>query len=188
MVRAYDREFLSRLNLKAMDMDIHPEIIYKAMILRARIVEIPAHLNWGPQKKGGNKRKSSLRIFRGIIANILSGFMFRPFMFFIVPGLILMALASYPIAWAIFHTLSYFGKVTALDGSANVTFSAAVAAAFKLSPQSFIVGGLALMISIQLISLGLIALQNKRYYEELFHISSSIYSQHQQKANIIKNI
>jgi hypothetical protein len=34
MVRAYDADFLSRLNLKAMDMDINPEIIYKAMILR----------------------------------------------------------------------------------------------------------------------------------------------------------
>ncbi|PQP34338.1 glycosyl transferase family 2, partial [Desulfobacteraceae bacterium SEEP-SAG9] len=46
MVRAYDGEFLSRLNLKAMNVEIMPEIIYKAMILRARIVEIPAHLSW----------------------------------------------------------------------------------------------------------------------------------------------
>ena len=42
MVRTYDGEFLRRLSLSAMDMDIMPEIIYKAKILRARIVEIPA--------------------------------------------------------------------------------------------------------------------------------------------------
>jgi hypothetical protein len=36
MVRAYDRRFLSTLNLKAMDNEINPEIIYKAQLLRAR--------------------------------------------------------------------------------------------------------------------------------------------------------
>ena len=50
MVRTYDQEFLSRLILKAMDVTINSEIIYKAMILRARIVEIPAQLDWGTQK------------------------------------------------------------------------------------------------------------------------------------------
>jgi len=35
MVRTYDGEFIRRLNLSAMDVDIMPEIIYKAKILRA---------------------------------------------------------------------------------------------------------------------------------------------------------
>jgi hypothetical protein len=37
------------------------------------------------------------------------------------------------------------------------------------------VGGFVLMIGIQLFSLGALALQKKRYFEELFHISSNIY-------------
>ena len=97
MVRTYDRRFLSRLNLKAMDVDINPEIIYKAMILRARIVEVPAHLNWSSKNLGdvgpGVTRKSSLRIIRSTIQSLLSGFLFRPFMFFIIPGAIFVLLS-----------------------------------------------------------------------------------------------
>jgi len=40
--RAYKAEFIKNLNLKAVDYEINPEILYKAMILRARIIEIPA--------------------------------------------------------------------------------------------------------------------------------------------------
>jgi hypothetical protein len=32
-----------------------------------------------------------------------------------------------------------------------------------------------LMLALQLISLGIIALQSKRYFEELFHLGTSIY-------------
>lgn len=55
MVRAYKSEFIKNLNLKTKDYEINPEIIYKAMILRARIVEIPAHLDWSYQNKAGEK-------------------------------------------------------------------------------------------------------------------------------------
>ena len=46
MVRVYDGRFLRSLDLRAMDTEINTEIIYKAQILHARIVEIPAHLDW----------------------------------------------------------------------------------------------------------------------------------------------
>jgi glycosyltransferase involved in cell wall biosynthesis len=60
MVRAYDARFLRTLDLRAMGMEINPEIIYKAMMLRARIEEIPAHLDWRLQNAAGPKRKSSM--------------------------------------------------------------------------------------------------------------------------------
>jgi hypothetical protein len=173
MVRTYDRKFLSNLNLKSMDVDINPEILYKAMILRARIVEIPAHLKWSVGKIGGKRRESSIRVIRSIASSLLSGFIFRPFMFFILPGLVLMAFALYPIFWAFIHTFSYYGNVAGLSG--DYTFSAAVAQAFKLSPHSFLIGGIAMLLSIQMISLGVLALQNKRYFEELFHFNTTIY-------------
>ena len=178
MVRAYDRVFLSRLNLKAMDMDINPEIIYKGMILRARIVEIPAHLDWGVEKgpkAEGKTRKSSMRIFRSILASLISGFVFRPFMFFILPGFALLLLSLYPIAWAFVHTIQFYVSMPSSEAGLGYHFSEAVAAAFNLSPHSFIVGGIALMIAIQFISLGTLALQNKKYFEEMFHIGSSNY-------------
>jgi glycosyltransferase involved in cell wall biosynthesis len=175
MVRAYDRKFLSTLNLKAMDMEINAEIIYKAMVLSARVVEIPAHLDWGFQKTTGTKRRSSVRILAGIIAYLLSGFIFRPFMFFILPGLALLVLSLYPIAWAFIHTFSRLQEVSPSIGSFDVRFGYALAAAFKVSPQSFLVGGITLMLGIQLISLGILALQSKRYFEELFHLGTTIY-------------
>jgi len=41
MARAYKADFIKNLNLKTKDYEINPEILYKAMILRARIIEIP---------------------------------------------------------------------------------------------------------------------------------------------------
>jgi len=46
MVRAYKGDYLKHLVLKARDNEINPEIIYKTILLRGRIVEIPAHLDW----------------------------------------------------------------------------------------------------------------------------------------------
>ncbi|MDX1907706.1 MAG: glycosyltransferase family 2 protein, partial [Bacteroidia bacterium] len=41
MVRVYNARFLKYLNLKSGTYDINPEIIFKAIILRARVLEIP---------------------------------------------------------------------------------------------------------------------------------------------------
>lgn len=178
MVRAYDRVFLSRLNLKAMDMDINPEIIYKGMILRARIVEIPAHLDWGVEqvpKPGGKARKSGMRVLRSILASLISGFIFRPFMFFFLPGLALLVISLYPLAWVLIHTATFYVKMAGSGLSFGYRLSEAIAEAFVLSPHAFIVGGISIIIAIQLMSLGILALQNKRYFEEMFHLGSSVY-------------
>lgn len=175
MVRAYEAEFLSRLNLKAMDVDIQPEILYKAMILRARIVEMPAHLNWSSDKTGSKQRKSSIRIAKSIISSLISGFMFRPFMFFILPGLALILLSMYTISWAFIHTIKQLQEIPSSVGFLEFRIGYAIAAAFNVSPQSFLIGGITLMLAIQLISLGILALQSKRYFEELFHLTSTTY-------------
>jgi hypothetical protein len=93
--------------------------------------------------------------------------MFRPFMFFILPGLLILLLSLYTLAWSLIHTFSALVSTEGLD------FSEAVAQAYLISPHSFIVGGFTLLISFQLFSLGIIALQNKKYFEELFHLHSS---------------
>jgi len=175
MVRAYDANFLKSLNLKAMDVDINPEIIYKGMILRARILEIPAHLDWSDQKKEGKERSSSIRILKTIVSYLLSGFIFRPFMFFILPGVALMLLSLYPFFWVFYHTYNELQKIPPSVGFFGIPLSGAIAGAFRLSPHSFVVGGITLMLAIQLFSLGFLALQNKRYFEEFFHLGSTIY-------------
>ncbi len=169
MVRAYDRRFIQSLDLKAMDNEINSEIIYKAELLRARIREIPAHLAW--TRNPGAPRQASIRIKRMTEGFAFSGFIFRPFMFFIVSGLVIGALASYALAWVAYHVIRFYGETS---GGFDARFSAAVKEAWLHSPHSFIVGGIALVVAIQLVSLGILSAQSKRYFEELFHLGSSI--------------
>jgi glycosyltransferase involved in cell wall biosynthesis len=177
MVRAYDGRFIRSLSLKSMDTEINEEIIYKTQLLNARIVEIPAHLDWGFQKAAGRGGGSSLKIFKKIISCAFSGFIFKPFMFFVAPGLLLMVVSFYPLAWALIHTVTHYRMLSSspAPGRLDYLFSDAIAAAFIQSPHSFLVGGFTLMLALQLISLGIIALQSKRYFEDLFHLGTSIY-------------
>ena len=105
MVRAYRRCFIRTLNLKTKDYEVNPEIIYKAMILRARIVEIPAHLDWTEQNKYSEQRTSSIRVIRGFFSGIMSGFIFRPYIFFLGVGTILMSLSLYELIWLLYDTV-----------------------------------------------------------------------------------
>jgi len=97
MVRAYDTVFLHKLNLKAWDFEIDTEIIYKAQILRARIVEVPAHLDWTDRLEVP-ERGLSIRVLRGILGQGFSSFLFRPFIYFIVPGLTVLVVALFSLA------------------------------------------------------------------------------------------
>ena len=174
MVRVYDAKFLKNLNLKSTGMDINPEIIYKAMLLQARIKEIPAHLDWHLQNMEGVKRRSSMKVLRHTMSVLLSGFLFRPVMFFIVPGFALFLFSLLANAWVFIHFFVQYQHLSHYSG-VGVRASAALAAAFSQSPHTFIVGGMSLMLAIQLISLGILALQSKSYFEEIFHLGNTIY-------------
>ena len=186
MVRAYDRRFLRALDLRAMGMEINAEIIYKSLLLHARIEEIPAHLDWSFQKAEGKKRSSSMRILRNIRSYLFAGFIFRPFLFFILPAFVLLLLSTYTLMWVFVHTLVHYQNLPA--AVAELAFynrlAAAIAAAFTQSAHAFVVGGITLMLAIQLFSLGILALQSKRYFEELFHLSTTIYKYSQENQEI----
>jgi hypothetical protein len=51
----------------------------------------------------------------------------------------------------------------------------ALRAAYQNHPHTFLVALLSLLLSIQLFGLGLLALQAKRYHDNLFHLGSTIY-------------
>lgn len=172
MVRAYKKSFLDNLNLKARDYEINPEIIYKAMLLRARIVEIPAHLSW--IKVEGEERKSNIHIFRGVLSGLMSGFIFRPYMFFIITGVIILLIALYVITWIIINTFNIYGEIIVSNHYFDDKFSAALAQVFQQRPHAFFIGGLALVVALQFLSLGFLSLQSKRYFEELFYLGTSI--------------
>jgi hypothetical protein len=176
MVRAYRKSFVPTLNLKTRDYEINPEIIYKAMILRAKIIEIPANLDWTEQNKFAGKRTSSLRVLRSFFSGLMSGFIFRPYIFFIGIGAILMLLSLYELIWLLYDVLAGLAKSNATPGAEH-SFSHSLATEFQKNPQSFLVGGLTFIIAIQFLSVGFLSLQSKRYFEELFHLGTSLKKQ-----------
>ncbi len=179
MVRAYDRKFLQGINLKSAGMDINPEVIHKARILNARIEEIPAHLNWQVQKSKKLKRKSSMKILKHTWAIIFSGFLIRPVMFFLIPSLMFFVLSLYASAWALIHCWTNYQQMARVIPFPDPT--EAVAKAFSQAPHTFVIGGMSLMLAIQLFSLGILALQSKSYFEEIFYLGSAIYRSSQKE-------
>lgn len=179
MVRAYKKDFIQSVNLKTKDYEVNPEILYKAMILRAKIVEIPAHLDWTEQNKHAGKRTSSIRVLRGFFSGIMSAFIFRPYIFFLSIGSFLMVLSMYELIWLLVDTLKDLSNSIAVEKS----FSMSLALQFRKNPQSFLVGGITFLAAMQFLSLGFISLQNKRYFEELFHLGTSLKKQNQNPLN-----
>jgi len=167
MVRAYDGPFIRAMVLRGARMALMPEVIYKAMILRAKVVEIPAHLDWSLLVGPNVRRRSSMRILPQIFSTLMSGFAFRPFMFFILPGLFLGAFAAWVDFWIVAHFVEAYRQ---LPPSATDVVTTAVAQAYAHYPYTFIVGLLTTMLSVQLLALGILALQAKRYFEEIFSL------------------
>ena len=170
MVRAYDGPFIRSLDLKAMGPEINTEILYKAQIMRARVVEIPAHLDWSEQSERMQTRKVSLRVSNTSKLLVFASFLFRPLLFFVIPGLLLLVVA----AWTLGSVAITVGKeFFDASGSIDSRLYTAFANTYSDRPQSFIVGGFAFVVAVQLISLGLLATQSKRYFEELYHLGTS---------------
>lgn len=174
MVRAYRSSFVQSLNLKTRDYEVSPEILYKAMILRARIVEIPAHLDWTEQNKFAGKRTSSIKILRGLFSGMMSAFIFRPYIFFLGIGTVVMVLSLYELIWLLSDTIRDMKLAYLQSPPVDDAFSFSLLLQFRKNPQSFIVGGITFIAAIQFLSLGFLSLQNKRYFEELFHLGTSI--------------
>lgn len=170
MVRAYDGPFVRSLNLKAMGPEINTEILYKAQIMRARVVEIPAHLDWSNQTERMKQRRVSLKVSTTSKLLMFASFLFRPIMFFLVPGLFLMALSAWTLGSVALGVLDHFKDGT---GSFDSHLTFAFSQTYLERPHSFIIGGLAFVVAVQLITLGLLATQNKRYFEELFHMGTT---------------
>jgi len=171
MVRVYDGRFLRSLDLMSVDTEINTEIIRKAQILHARIVEIPSHLDWSFERTGGRRRAASLRMSRTTVSSLFSSFLFRPVVFFMVSGLILLAVAAYSFGWVVWHVAQVYGDPSPL---ANSGLTGAIQNAYERAPHTFLVTGITFVLAAQLITFAVIAAQAKRYFEELFHLGTSV--------------
>ena len=177
MARAYKKEFLDTLNLKTSTYSINPEIIQKARILRGRIIEVPGHLDWTLQLEYGENRTSSVNVFKGVLNGLMSSFIFRPYGFFMMVGMILFVASLYIIAWIFYHIYTIYPEIQASGKFFDDMFSEAVAAVYNKRPHAFLIGGFTFVAAIQFLGLGFISLQKKRYFDELFHLNSNILKQ-----------
>jgi len=170
LVRVYDGPFIKSLDLRSQGMDIMPEMLYKADIVHAKIEEMPARLDWGPQRQYEASRSSSMRVIYHIISTIFSGFMFRPFLFFVAPGLLIAFFAFYVDFWMFKHFFNAFEQLSLVNETTS--YAQALSAAYTSYPHTFLTGLFATVLSIQLIGMGVLALQNARYFEDLYHLNS----------------
>lgn len=89
MVRAYDGPFIRGLTLKAEGPDVMVEIIYKAQVLRARIVEIPATLSWaGLEQRVSRSALTSTTSRLTTYRQLINGYLWRPFWVPLIPALV----------------------------------------------------------------------------------------------------
>jgi hypothetical protein len=174
MVRAFDGRFLRGLHLSAAGMDVMPEIMQKVMVLQGRIEEVPADLDWARQNAYTGKRKSSMRLFRQIGSTILSGFMLRPFVFLMLPGLALFVFSLYASTWMFIHFFDAYGELLRSQG-AGADPTDALKIAYLNNPHTYLVALLSMILAVQLFGLGLLAYQAKRYHDNLFHLASTMY-------------
>jgi hypothetical protein len=171
MVRAYDGEFIRSLDLRSTGPEINTEILYKAQILCVRVVEVPAHLDWTSQAERTAQRKVALGVPRTSKVLMFSSFLFRPITYFFVPGVLLLLVA---ISTLCALAVTVIREYTDASGNPDNRLFDAFAVAWQLRPQTFIIGGISFVIAVQLISLGVLAGQSKRYFEELFHIQTRV--------------
>jgi hypothetical protein len=111
----------------------------------------------------------------------MSGFVFRPMYFFILPGIFLSLFAAYSSFWMVAH---YIDSVIALKdmGAADMQ-AGAFTLAFEEHTHTYVVGLCSIMLAIQLLGLGVLALQNKRNFEELYHLSATKFHSLKQTIN-----
>jgi hypothetical protein len=122
-----------------------------------------------------------MRIAGQVASTLLAGFIFRPFMFFIVPGTLLLLFSAYVNSWMFIHFFTQYLDPALLIAPGNDRTSAALAAAYHLFPYTFVIGLTSLLLALQLLGLGIMALQSKRYFEEMFFLASSMLNENRQR-------
>lgn len=173
MVRALDGRFLRGLHLRGARANLMPEIMHKVLVLQGRVEEVPAELDWARQNAVAGQRRSSVRVLKQTVGTLLSGFMLRPFVYLMLPGLLVFLFAVYASAWMFIHYFEAYAEL--LRAHQTLDPSEALRVAYQQHPHTFVFALLSLILSIQLFGLGLLAYQAKNYHDNLFHLGSTMY-------------
>lgn len=87
MARAYDGPFIRSVTFNSTGLDLMPEMLHKSLLLDAKVVEVPARLDWGPQLAYSDTRVSSLKIIQHVGSTLKTGYTLRPTYFLMMSGI-----------------------------------------------------------------------------------------------------
>jgi dolichol-phosphate mannosyltransferase len=170
IVRAYKKDFIDKLDLHSEDKDLHLEILYKAKILGAKILEVPADLKWREEKiKNLNKtkkRRSTLKFKRTSNSHFFFAMLNKPGIIFFFPANILLIISLIILALII--------RVILANLSSGLSLYLAIRQSMLSGTLSYITFALCFVLSIQFFSLGFLTNQNKKNYEETYKTNNTI--------------
>jgi hypothetical protein len=109
----------------------------------------------------------------------MAGFIFRPYIFFLSVGFVLFLVSVFLIGWIFYFVFATIPTIPIDPNAFDDRFSLAIKQVYQARPHLFFVGGVTLLATLQILSLGFLSLQSKRYFEELFHLNSSISKKNQ---------
>lgn len=177
ITRAYRKTFIDNLDLHSNNKDIHLEILYKAKILDAKILEVPGDLKWRKKKaatpKKGDKRRSTLKLKRTSISHFFFALLNRPGIIYFIPGIILLATSL------LIFFLSLTTIVPDIINGMSVYF--ALRKSILNATPSWLTLAATFILSIQFFSLGFLTNQNKKNYEETYKSINSIFKELKKK-------
>jgi len=171
IARAYRKTFVDRLDLHSNNKDIHLEILYKAKILGAKILEVPGDLKWREKKivtlKKHDNRRSTLKFRRTSRSHFFFALLNRPGIIYFIPGCLLLM-----VSLSIF-ILSLMTIVPDIINGMSVYF--ALRKSIITATPSWLTLAASFILSIQFFSLGFLTNQNKKNYEETYKTINSIF-------------
>ena len=179
IVRAYKKDFIDKLDLHSVDKDLHLEILYKAKILGAKILEVPADLKWRDEKiKNLNKtkkRRSTLKFRRTSNSHFFFAMLNKPGIIFFVPANVLLIISLI--------ILTFIIRVILSNLSSGLSLYFAIRESMLSGILSYITFALSFVLSIQFFSLGFLTNQNKKNYEETYKTNNSILTELKKKGD-----
>lgn len=179
VVRAYRREFIQNLDLHSDDKEIHLEILAKAKVLGAKMVEVPATLCWRPIKRkekaapDSPPRRTAMNIRKTSFAHIYFALLSRPGFIFWVPGFFLTGLSLCIFLVTLF--------VIASEHTPSMSLYHSLRNSMLSAPISWFVMVFSFLLGIQFFTLGFITNQNKSNQEETYKTLNAIYREIRKK-------
>jgi len=171
IVMACKLDAIRSLDLVSDDKDINPEIFYKAVTLGLRIEEIPATLRWSEKKAGKSTRvrKSKFRYRKNTSTHLFILFWSRPFILFYVLGMIMFVFGLFEAGLL---TYRFTVSISSYAETSSLYQSVILASRYIISryTPTFILASALLVFGIQFLSLGFLAMQSQRNFNELYHL------------------